>query len=127
MSIAVEIQKSIYSKLSVGLSVPVFDAVPDNQPKPYVVIGDDTITEFDQDGVIGFDCTITLHVWSDYNGRAEVKTLQGQCFNLLNRAELTVTGYNLLGCNHEFSDSFLETNGVTRHGVQRYRLLLTSQ
>jgi len=124
MSGAIEIQKAIFLKLNNGLSIPVLDGVPDNQPKPYVVIGDDTLIEWDTDGQTGFDTTITLHVWSDYQGKAEVKTIQGQIYDLLHRAELSVIGYNLINCTFEFADSFLDPNGITRHGVQRFRLNL---
>jgi len=125
MSVEVEIQTAIFTRLNTGLTVPVFDNVPDNQPKPYVVVGDDTVIEWDTDNNAGFEATITLHVWSDYPGKAEVKTIQGEIYDLLHRAEFSVIGYNLINCSFEFGDTFLDVNGVTRHGVQRFRLILT--
>jgi hypothetical protein len=124
MSAELEIQKAIFTRLNTALSVAVYDDVPDNAIAPYVVIGDDTLLEFDSDFGIGFEATITVHSWSKYRGRAEVKGLMGLIYDALHRAEFTVQGYNLLGCDCEFSETFLESDGVTRHGVQRFRILI---
>jgi len=124
MSGELEIQKAVFTRLNNALNVPVYDAVPDNAVAPYVVIGDDTLIEFDSDGVNGFEATVTIHTWSIYRGRFEVKNLMGLIYNALHRAELNVQGYNLVGCDCEFSETFLESDGVTRHGVQRFRILI---
>jgi hypothetical protein len=124
MSAEFEVQKAIFGVLNTGLNVPIYDNVPDNAVAPYVVIGDDTFVEFDSDDVSGFEATITIHSWSIYRGRKQVKELMGNIYNLLHRAEFTVTGYNLVGCDCEFSETFLESDGVTRHGVQRFRILI---
>lgn len=124
MSAEFEIQRAIFTRLSNILSIPVFDNVPDNAVAPYIVIGDDTMIEFDSDGGLGFEATLTIHTWSKYRGRAEVKGIMGLIYDALHRAEFTVQGYNLLGCDSEFSETFLESDGVTRHGVQRFRILI---
>jgi len=124
MSAELEVQKAIYGVLDNALSIPVYDDVPDNANAPYVVIGDDTFVEFDTDSEVGFEATVTIHSWSVYRGRSQVKNIMGQIYNALHRAEFTVTGYNLIGCDCEFSETFLESDGVTRHGVQRFRILI---
>ncbi len=124
MSAELEIQKAIYGVLDGALSINVYDDVPDNAQAPYVVIGDDTFVEYDTDGETGFEATITVHSWSTYRGRSQVKNIMGQIYNALHRAEFTVSGYNLIGCDAEFSETFLESDGVTRHGVQRFRILI---
>lgn len=124
MSAELEIQKAIYSALDSALSVPVYDDVPDNAAAPYVVIGADTLVAFDTDDGSGFEATLTIHSWSVYRGRKEIKELQGAIYDALHRAELSISGYNFLGCDSEFSESLLEADGVTRHGVQRFRILI---
>jgi hypothetical protein len=124
MNAELEVQKAIYSVLDTALSIAVYDDVPDNAAAPYVVIGDDTFVEFDSDGATGFDATVTVHSWSTYRGRSQVKDIMGAIYAALHRAEFTVTGYNLVGCDCEFSETFLESDGVTRHGVQRFRILI---
>lgn len=123
MSAEFEIQKAVFAKLS-ALSYPVYDDVPDNAAAPYVVIGDDTLIEFDSDGISGFEATVTIHTWSTYRGKKQIKEMQGAIYDLLHRAELIVSGYNFIGCDSEYSESLLDADGVTRHGVQRFRILI---
>ena len=124
MSAELELQKAIYGVLDTALTMPVYDNVPENAVAPYIVIGDDTFIEYDTDSLRGFEATITVHSWSTYRGRAEVKTIMGLIYEALHRAEFTIAGYNLIGCDCEFSESFLESDGLTRHGVQRFRILI---
>jgi hypothetical protein len=124
MSAELEVQKAIFAKLKAALSTTIYDNVPDNAVAPYIVIGDDTFVQMDTDLIVGFEATVTIHSWSKYRGRAEVKTIMGNIYDALHRAEFTVQGYNLLGCDCEYSETFLESDGVTRHGVQRFRILI---
>lgn len=127
MSAQWELQKSIYSALDAALSVPVYDDVPQDAPAPYVTIGDATFVDFSAENRTGFECTQTIHVWSDYEGTKEAKELQGAIYDALNRVELTVIGYTVLGPEFEFSNVLDDPNGVTHHGVQRFRLRLIKQ
>ena len=129
MSAENAIQQSVYSALDAALSVSVYSngAVPDNTASKYVVVGDDTHIEWGADGSNGFESTITIHSWdndSQTRGLFGVKVLMGQIYSALNRAELTITGYNFVGCDFEFSETFVESDGVTRHGVQRFRIFV---
>lgn len=125
---AAEIQQVIFTTLNDGLSYPVYDDVPflpegmARENFPYVVIGDDTLIPFDNDTNVGVDATLTIHVWSKYRGRKEAKDIQGEIYTLLNRASLTITGFKVVDILFEFSETFVEQDGITRHGVQRFRI-----
>ena len=125
-----DIQVKIFTILDAGLSYPVYDEVPylpEGMPAtnfPYVVIGDDTAIPFDTDDQVGADATLTIHVWSQYRGRKEAKDIQGEIYRLLNRATFEIIGYNTVDCLWEFSETFVETDGATRHGVSRYRITI---
>lgn len=119
-----ELQTAIYGNLEASLSVPVYDDVPQDADAPYVTIGQATFVEFSTDGRNGFDCTQTVHVWSDYQGTKECKLLQGAVYDSLNRVELAVTGYTVLGPEFEYSEVTNDPNGITRHGIQRFRIRL---
>lgn len=120
-----DIQAAIYTKLA-SLSTTVYDDVPQNAAFPYVVIGDDTSIPLDDDCGSGFESTITLHVWSIYKGRKQVKDIMGAIYAALHRQDLTITGGYLITMNFDYQDSFLDPDGVTRHGVIRFRLLTRS-
>ena len=125
MSAEWEVQKAIFSKLDTDLSVSVYDFVPqENAPDSYVTIGSDTLVPYNTDGNKGFNATLTIHTWDTSNGRKDIKLLQGQVYDSLDRAEIVVTGYNSIGIDFESSDTTLDPNGATYHGIQRFRFLI---
>lgn len=91
---------------------------------PYITIGDDTHNDWSTDTSLGDDATITIHCWSRYRGRAEVKEIQGYVYGILARAELSVSGFHFVTCEFLDSQSFVDTDGLTRHGVQTFRVIL---
>lgn len=124
------IQAAIYDKLNTDLSTPVFDYVAQgadsgsDTPFPYIAIGEDTLNEFDTDTELGADGTLTIHTWSRAKGRKECKDIQGTIYDSLNRAAITVTGYNLIDVFWISDQSFYDEDGETRHGVSLYRILI---
>ena len=93
-------------------------------PFPYFVSGYDQAGPSDTDDTIGSAITVTLHFWSRSSGFAEVKTIMGAAYSRLHRASLFKTGYNVIDCINEFSEALSDPDGVTKHGVQRYRLTI---
>lgn len=118
-----QIQAAIFTRVS-DLNFPVHDHVPQDSAYPYIVIGDDTSIPFDTDNSTGTEATLTIHVWSRQRGRKEVKQMFGLINTLLHRAEFSVTGGALIECQAEFEESFMDSDGLTRHGVMRFRLLV---
>jgi len=118
-----DIQAAIYTRLASVLSVDVWDDVPQQPEFPYVVIGDDTAVDWSADAYIGTDATLTIHVWSRQSGRSETKAIQQEIDEALNRFELVVDGLDVVTLHREFSQTMLDPDGRTRHGVQRFRLL----
>ena len=119
---AYQLQKAIFSKLST-LSVPYYDDVPGDATLPYVVIGDDTLADDNTNDFIGRQATVTIHSWSDYKGRSQIKQIQDEINTLLDRQKLSIVGYNSVNCYQEYSESSLDPDGITRHGVQRFRVI----
>lgn len=120
-----EIQKAVYARLisTYDLNVPVYDHVPQDAAFPYIVIGDSTAIQWDTDDSLGTESTITIHVWSRFRGREEVKEIQGQIYDALHRHELDIDGCHTVTCEWEHADSFVDPDGITRHGVSRFRIL----
>lgn len=132
MAVEVELQKAIYTALTAALAVPVYDEVPQHETAddlsfPFVVIGDNSLAAFDDDVKNGFEATVTVHSWSRYRGRLEIKQLQGQIYNALHRNDdLTIAApFEVFGSSFESSTSLMEPDGVTRHGVQDFRIFIT--
>lgn len=121
------VQAAIFSALSAAVSpVKVYDAVPQNAAFPYLTIGDDTAADAGTKTNQGQEITLTIHAWSQYQGRKEVKELLGKVYDALHEKPLTVPGFSVSMVRFEYSDSFTDADGKTRHGVARYRVIITS-
>jgi len=122
MSFELVIQKAIYEKLVASADliekqIPVYDDVPqpadsgDLSNFPYVVVGDDSVKAWDTDTENGADAVITIHTWSRYLGKKEIKELQEQIMALQN-----------LPTADELVES-LTTQVVRQHGATQLTLL----
>lgn len=127
------VQAAIYTALTAALGPNVvFDDVPENKPGHYVVIGDDTANPWDTDDATGFEMTCTIHTYQTNTGKANpvprgykpLKDIMGQIYTALHLVKLPVTGYNALRCVQEYADTMRATDGISRHGVQRFRILI---
>ena len=101
----------------------VYDHVPELATFPYVTIGESTAIPFDVKDKTGMEQTLTLHCWSRYRGRKECKDVLSAIYGVLNRATLTVTGHTFVDCLWEFAETYEDPDGLTRHGVARYRVI----
>lgn len=131
MSFQSPLQIAVYQRLSGFTGLPtVYDHVPQqadsgsNAPFPYIVIGDDTHLPFDTDDSSGAESTITVHTWSRSEGRIETKQIQDGIYEALHRHDLDVSGYNIVTMDFESSESFMDPDNETRHGVSSFRILL---
>lgn len=120
------VQQAIYAKLTsdatlMGLIKGVFDAVPDNQPMPYVVIGEGTEVPFRTFTSTSYVATITLHIWSGAKGYKEGLAILDRLNTLLDRVSLTVSGFQHIYCEYEFSNTTQDPDG-SRHIPVRYKL-----
>jgi len=114
------------SNLTTTLGASIYDDVPDHQAVtfPYVTIGEDTMLDYSTKDLVGSDVTVNLHVWSRYRGSKEVKQVMDRVHTLLHDSNLTVTGRNLINLRSEFSDVLRDPDGITRHGVMRFRAVM---
>lgn len=137
MGLETELQKAIYAKLAndaplLAIATAVYDYVPqpddsgDPAEFPYVVIGDDSLNAWDTDSTTGADASVTIHTWSRYKGKQEIKAMQGAIYAAVNRATLAIAGYSFVLSDLLTSDSFVDSDGVTQHGVQTFRVLFNT-
>ncbi len=127
---ALEIQGAIYQRLIdytplASRVTAVYDDVPEDKEFPYIVIGDDTAVPFDTDTSLGTEATITIHTWSRYPGKREVKEIQGALYDALVRYPLEVADAVTLDLMPDYEESSLDPDMETRHGISRFRLLMS--
>lgn len=131
----IELQTSIYDVLVAALvpaaAVGVYDQVPqpadggDDSDYPYVVMGDFKPNQNDTDDEVGFDGTMQVHVWSRYDGNKEASDIQDLIYDALHRTQPTVVGYGVSDVQQVFGEILRDPDGLTRHGVQRFRVIIT--
>ena len=126
-----ELQKTIYAKLNTDstikttYSATVHDHVSTGTAFPYVVIGEETLTDDSSTKDIDFnEFTLTIHTFSRNRGRKEAKQIMARIYTLLHKASLTITGATHINTRFEYSDVVREQDGLTYHGVQRFRTIL---
>jgi hypothetical protein len=131
VSFETALHKAVFERLSGFSGLPdVYDHVPQQRDSgsdvsfPYITVGDDTHVPFDTDDSVGAESTITVHAWSRKRGRAEVKGIQAGIREALQRFDLDVEGFALVTIEFDYSESFMDQDTLTRHGVQRFRVLL---
>jgi len=129
MSFEIAIQTVVYQTLTayaplMSVVEAVRDEVDEFQDFPYVTIGESIHNEWDTDNTLGDDTSITVHVWSRHKGKKETKTIQGEIYNALHRASASYGGYDIISIDWQDSQSFIDQDGETRHGVQTFRILI---
>ena len=129
MERSTEIQTALYTRLSTDIDIialvagRVFDDVPQGSTYPYIVIGDDTTNEDDTQTYLGTRATMTIHTWSRYSGKMETKTIMKAIYSALHREPLTLSAGNNWELLLDFEDTFMDPDGETRHGVQRFKIM----
>lgn len=131
MSFQLALQTAVFNRLSSISGMPdvhqyVKQAADSGSsvPFPYVVIGNDTHVPFDTDDASGSEATLVIHTWSRAKKVSETKEIQGSVYDALHRYDLEVEGFHLVTMDFEYSETFLDPDALTFHGVQRFRILL---
>jgi len=109
-----------------NLVTDVYDFVPESTAFPYVKIGEQTMVDNGTKDKKGSDFTIEVHTFSRYRGSVEIKNIMSVVYDILHESSLSVSGASLVNMRFEFSDIIKENDGLTSHGVQRFRVFVLS-
>ena len=126
-SATLALQKAIYAKLvaddAVGALVGdrIYDVAPRNAAFPYVTIGRATETDWSTGTEDGAEHRLTLDVWSRQHGRSECLAVAAAIRAALHDAALPLDGHALVNLRCEGIDTARDPDGITFHGVLRFR------
>ena len=128
---ASELQQTVFNALDQSstlqnLVTDVYDFVPESTAFPYVKIGEQTMVDNGTKDKKGSDFTIEVHTFSRYRGSVEIKNIMSVVYDILHESSLSVSGASLVNMRFEFSDIIKENDGLTTHGVQRFRVFVLS-
>lgn len=120
-----EVQAAVYAALVPALApVPVLDQAGPDQEFPYCTLGEFSAQEFDTLTDEAVDMDMTVHVWSRQPGMQEAQQMMRTAKDALHRKSFALPG----GIQHvttiwEFAQTLRDADGMTRHGVLRFRIL----
>lgn len=118
------LQKALYEKLSSSLSAPVFDAVPEGTPYPYVTLdfeATDNTTPIS--GKKRENRLFYLSVWSNYQGQAEVKRINGEIADALDEIALPLSTGTAVSVRVLRTETNREPDGKTYMGSVTLRII----
>ncbi len=123
---SVALQAALFERLSAQLSCPVYDGAPMDTPMPYVSIDREVATNmrplFGKPRELRF---IYLSVWSSTVGQAEVKKINGEIYDALDRKRLPLTVGRAVAVTVERLDAQRDADGVTYTGAVTVRVITT--
>ena len=128
-----ELQKAVFSALNSGSITDasgsaitgVFDDVSTDTAYPYIRIGEETLADNSSKDKDIFEHTLTIHIWSQYRGNRDIKDIMKQVHDLLHDSSLSVSGASMVNMRQEFHTTLIEGDGITRHGVMRFRAVVS--
>ena len=105
----------------------IHDNAPDEAPLPYVVIGDDSMNDFGGHTFDGFEGPVTIHVWTEGEGRKVNKDILNRIYEILHNIDIAIPGFKTIVFRCILSEVLLDPDNRTYHGVQRYNLTVTEE
>jgi hypothetical protein len=104
----------------------VFTHVPQDlgESYPWVVIYGIESNTWDNNATLGFEGTMTVHSWDNRRDVGLVNTVQKAIYDALHNNSLTYSGYCNVEFNQEYQTVLRDPDGITLHGVQRFRFII---
>lgn len=113
-------QKQLYTLLAndvilLNQVTGIFDETPEDEPFPYIVIGDAQETPFDTYPKMGRIAAITITVWSQHTGFLEVLSISDRIITLLNRYSFSsILPYISIYTMYKSGITKRDSDGITR-------------
>lgn len=105
----------------------VYDAPPRNAAFPYVSFGQVSVADWSTGTETGAEHQLVLDAWSRAAGKRECHAILDAIDTALNDAALTLAGNALVNLRFQFADVRRDPDGITFHGVIRFRAVTEEQ
>ena len=124
---ALALQKAVHAALVADAAVGaligdrIHDAPPRNATFPYASFGEARAGDWSTGTEAGAEHRLTLHVWSRERGKAESWAVIEAIEAVLDDAALALDGHALVNLRFEMAEARRDPDGITWHGVMRFR------
>lgn len=128
-----ETQKVIFEILSTDVALTallgankIFDRVPQEQPFPFVTIGDLQGTDRGNHTWEGWAFELTINVWyrEQNAGRKGVQAIQKRIDELLHKQDPCIDGWNIVKLRRSTVNVVIDPDQITIHGIQKFNIML---
>ncbi len=119
--------KAVWVKLNgtTGLVGLVKEILDDKTAFPKIWLEDGGAADWSNKDDNGLEANITLHIGSRVEGTKEIRGLMDKCHAALHNQDLTLESGQSVLCQFLRHDMVIDSDGVTRHGVMRFNLLIS--
>ena len=119
------IHKAIRDRIISATGREVYDDFPENTPMPHIIAGEIEGRDWSDKFQPGQELTATIHVWSDYPGKKEVAEIMDGVLQALTSEPLSLNSEFSAVCEGlDMSEIIIDIDGVTRHGILRFKYLV---
>lgn len=102
----------------------LYDHVPPESLFPYIVMGEMTARPLNTQTDAAYEVDMTIYAYSRGTGMRELKKVMSACADALQNGGINVAGHLVVLCREMESDTRLESDGATRRGRMRFRLIV---
>lgn len=128
-------QLSIFTILSADATLDsllgdgrIFDSsgVPENQAYPYVTLKIKPWIDRGNTTDEGLSAEINIDVWYRGPGLGDLKVqeIQKRIDELLHSQDICIDGWDIVVLRRNFIDILLDPDGKTKHGIQKFKLMI---
>lgn len=128
------VQKAIFRTLTedpelmnqLGGGDSVRDYMAQDVPYPWIFVGDDVATDAGSKSAPGMEIVHSIHSFTRDRGRLKLRAIMARIYDLLHEQPMTLDESVATFCRFESQNTLMDSDGVTRHGVQRFRIRTTA-
>jgi hypothetical protein len=124
---ALALQRAVMTALTADTALAalvgarIYDAPPRNAAFPYVSFGPAGMGDWSTGTEMGAEHQLVLNAWSRRAGKLECFDILDAIATALNDAALALDSHALVNLRFQFADVRRDPDGITFHGVIRFR------
>lgn len=127
MSLFNDYFKAVYVALDAtsGLTGIISESLSNADPFPKIWIEDGGADDWSNKDDNGLEAFVNLHVGSQKEGTKEIRGLMDKCHSALHNVDLVLANGQSVLCQFLRHDVVIDSDGITRHGIMRFKLLVS--
>ena len=119
--------KAVYVALdaTTGLTGIISESLSNADPFPKIWIEDGGADDWSNKDDNGLEAFVNLHVGSQKEGTKEIRGLMDKCHGASHNVDLVLAHGQSVLCQFVRHDVVIDSDGITRHGIMRFKLLVS--